>query len=302
MRCGRLAQRTHRGCVRECNREGGRIVAWLKEHKDSLSAQCTQAARAAMNQGNGAAPDASGARPASLTNASGSAADSPPMSSGPVVPSVPAANSQVGPSLTLNATGGAAGEKFTERVIADTEHQGMRAATIHVPEKWSFKSKIEWHYNWIEYPMSYSAHAENPDNAEAYFQYPLLRLESTEVAPQFRQYDTSRRMSPGERLPTGAFYSPPVPAMKALAIFIQKTRANVTNLKWLGQQDLPDLAKDLKLEPWPNQHGVAIKIGYDLNGQPVEEVFFGVYYLSQGANAGVNAGMIKQTNWGFQAL
>jgi hypothetical protein len=30
--------------------------------------------------------------------------------------------------------------------------------------------------------------------------------------------------------------------------------------------------------------------------------FFGVYYISQGANAGVNAGMIKQTNWGFQAL
>jgi hypothetical protein len=52
----------------------------------------------------------------------------------------------------------------------------------------------------------------------------------------------------------------------------------------------------------PNQHGVAIKISYDLNGQPVEEAFFGVYYLAQGANAGVNAGMIKQTNWGFVAL
>jgi len=67
-------------------------------------------------------------------------------------------------------------------------------------------------------------------------------------------------------------------------------------------QDLPDLAKVLKLDSAPNQHGVAIKIGYDLNGQPVEEAFFGVYYLSQGANEGVNAGMIKQTNWGFQAL
>jgi len=47
---------------------------------------------------------------------------------------------------------------------------------------------------------------------------------------------------------------------------------------------------------------VAIKIGYDLNGQPVDEAFFGVYYISQAVNAGVNAGMIKQTNWGFQAL
>ena len=84
--------------------------------------------------------------------------------------------------------------------------------------------------------------------------------------------------------------------------FIQKTRANVTGLKWLGQQDLPGLAKALRLDPSPNQHGVAIKIGYDLNGQPVEEAFFGVYFISQGANAGVNAGMIKQTNWGLQAL
>jgi len=189
-----------------------------------------------------------------------------------------------------------------ERVITDTEHGGMRAATIHLPEKWHFESKIEWHYGWVEYPLSFSSHSENPDNAEAYFQYPLLRLESTEVAPQLRQYDKGRKNGPGERLPTGALSAPPQPPMQAMAMFIQRVRPNVTNFKWLGQQDLPNLAKVLRLDPWPNQHGVAIKIGYDLNGQPVEEAFFGVYYISQGANAGVNAGMIKQTNWGFQAL
>jgi hypothetical protein len=194
------------------------------------------------------------------------------------------------------------GEKFAERVITDTEHEGMRAATIHLPEKWSYESKIEWHYNWVEYPLSYSLHAENPDNAEAYFQYPMLRLETTEVAQQLRQYDKSRKLAPGTRLPTGALSSPPVPPMQALAAFIKNVRPNVANLKWIGQQDLPDLAKVLKLDPRPNQHGVAIKIGYDLDGKPVEEAFFGVYYISQGANEGVSAGMIKQTNWGFQAL
>ena len=178
----------------------------------------------------------------------------------------------------------------------------MRAATIHLPEKWHFESKIEWHYNWIEYPLSYSAHAENPDNAEAYFQYPLLRLESTEVAPQLRQYGKGRNLPPGSRLPTGALSAPPQPPMQALALFIKSVRSNVTNLNWIGQKDLPDLAKVLHLDAAANQHGVAIKIGYDLNGRPVEEAFFGVYYLSQGANSGVNAGMIKQTNWGFQAL
>jgi hypothetical protein len=42
---------------------------------------------------------------------------------------------------------------FVESVIADTDHGGMRAATIHLPEKWRFESKIEWHCGWVEYPL-----------------------------------------------------------------------------------------------------------------------------------------------------
>ena len=94
-----------------------------------------------------------------------------------------------------------------------------------------------------------------------------------------------------------------------MAMFIKKTRADATNLKWIGQQDLPDLAKALHLDPSPNQHGVAIKIGYELNGQPVEEAFFGVYYLNKAGTQAVQAGhesmpanALVQTNWGFQAL
>ena len=278
---------------------GGRIVACLKEHKDSLSDRCKQAAGLASKPSGSSAPSGVSEVPSGGNNAAPSSPASP-------AGSVPGPKVSPAASASKNAAGGAVstigGEKFVERVIADTEHEGMRAATIHVPEKWSFESKIEWHYNWVEYPLSYSAHAENPDNAEAYFQYPMLRLESTEVAQQYRQYDKSRRLPPGSRLPTGALSSPPVPPVQALAAFIKNARPEVANLKWIGQQDLPDLAKTLKLDPAPGQHGVAIKIGYDLNGQPVEEAFFGVYYISQGANAGVNAGMIKQTNWGFQAL
>ena len=271
---------------------GGRIVACLKEHKDSLSDQCKQAAGLSVNPGSRSAPGAGRALPSAGANAPG-AMTGAPMTTAPS-------------SKTVQS---AAGEKFTERVIADTEHGGMRAATIHVPEKWRFESKIEWHYGWVEYPLSYSAHTENPDNAEAYFQYPLLRLETVDVAPQLRQYNRGNQTKPGDRLPTGAINLPPQPPLQALAMFIKQVRSNVTNLKWLGQQDLPDLAKALHLDPWPNQHGVAIKIGYDLNGQPVEEAFFGVYYISkQGTDAvsvgqiQMSAGMLQQTNWGFQAL
>ena len=274
---------------------GGRVVACLKQHRDSLSDQCKQAAGLVASPSSNTAPGA---------------ASSPATSAGPAsAPSNAPATASPSKAPTIGAPSTIGGEKFVDRVITDTEHEGMRAATIHIPEKWSFESKIEWHYDRIEVPLIFSSHAENPDNPEAYFQYPLLRAEIVDVAPQFRQYTSTNKYKPGDRLPTGAIWSAPIPPMQALAKFIQQTRPNAANFKWIGQQDLPDLAKALKMDPWPNDHGVAIKIGYDLNGQPVEEAFFGVYYVSkQGTDAvslgqlSMAAGSLQQTNWGFRAL
>ena len=107
----------------------------------------------------------------------------------------------------------------------------------------------------------------------------------------------------------GAIYLAPMPPLQALAAFIKKTRPDVANLKWIGQQDLPDLGKALKLDPWPNEHGLAIKIGYDLDGKPVEEAFFGLYYISKKGTDAVSlgqlsmpAGAMQQTTWGFRGL
>jgi Cysteine rich repeat len=289
---------------------GGRIVACLKEHKDSLSDGCKQAAGLPVNPSDSSAPSAaSSPAPASDSGAEPSA----PAAAAPAKPAVPAKPATAPKTSTAKATSAKTApakgtEKFAERVITDTDHNGMRIATIHLPEKWHFESKVEWHYERIEVPLIVSYHAENPDNAEAFFQYPLLRAETTEVTPQYRQY-VKNNTKPGDRLPTGAIWSPPLPAMQAMAKFIQQTRPNVTNFKWIAQQDLPDLAKALHMDPWPNDHGVAIKIGYDLDGQPVEEAFFGVYYISKQGTDAVSigqmqmaAGAIQQTNWGFRAL
>ena len=288
---------------------GGRIVACLKEHKDQLSDKCKQAAGLPANSGNAAA--------ASAPSSDSSGADSSPANPvpPPKAPATKATPAKPAPSSSASSKPSSgkdslsiAGEKFVERVIPDTEHGNMRAATIHVPEKWSFESKLEWHYGWTEYPLIVSYHSENPANAEAFFQYPLQRLETVDVAPQYRQY-SKNQAKPGERLPTGAIWMPPMPPTQALAKFIQKTRPNAENFKWLGQRDLPDLAKFLKMDPWPGDHGVAIKVGYDLNGQPVEEAFFGVYYITKvgsdavsAGNLSVSAGAFQQTNWGFRAL
>src|SRR3984893_11961300 len=61
---------------------GGRIVACLKEHKDSLSDRCKQAAGLAANPGSTSVPSASTASPASGTNVSGAAPNAPVATSG----------------------------------------------------------------------------------------------------------------------------------------------------------------------------------------------------------------------------
>ena len=275
---------------------GGRIVACLKEHTDSLSDRCKQAAGLPVSPIHSSAPSAasSPAKPAHHT------VDGP---------SVPAAASKAKPAPAPKGAPEPVilGERFVQRAVVDTQQGGMTAVTIHIPESWHFEGQIEWHYGWIEVPVNPSWHAENPANAEAYFQYESLRLANVDVAPQYRQYVKSPK--PGERGPTGQINMAPVPPLQAMAAFIKKTRGDVTNLKWLGQQDLPDLAKALRLDPSPNQHGVAIKIGYDLNGKPVEEAFFGVYYMNKAGTQAVQAGhqamganQVQQTNWGFQAL
>ena len=281
---------------------GGRIVACLKEHKDSLSDRCKQAAGLVTNPSS-SAPSAG----SSLATPSGSVAGA---SVSPADPHAKPAPAPKGASANAAAPEPVIlGERWVKRTLVDSQQGGMNAVTIHLPESWHFEGKIEWNYGWVEIPVATSWHAENPANSEAYFQYPLLRMTSTNVAPRWRQY--IKPSKPGERLFTGAISMAPVPPMQAMAAFIKKTRGDVTNLKWIGQQDLPDLGKALRLDlaAWSTHRGVAIKISYDLDGKPVEEAFFGVYYLNTKGTQAIQAGHqamaaneIQETDWGFDGL
>ena len=155
---------------------GGRIVACLKEHKDSLSEQCKQAAGLSVNSSSSSAPSAASTGAGLSAGTSQSKAATAPK------------------ATSAKATPATGPEKFKERAITDTDHGGMRAATVHLPEKWRFENKIEWHYGWVEYPLSFSSHSENPDNSEAYFNYPLLRFDYTELTAQLRQYDKGAKI------------------------------------------------------------------------------------------------------------
>ena len=276
---------------------GGRVIFCLKQHQDELSDGCRKAGglppRSKSSQTESSSPAAAHAPSGSGGNGLAESAQMPPRGT------TPAAIGQ--PSKV-------AGETFVRRPMVDPAHANMTVATLRVPEKWTFDSKVEWHYDWIENPLVATVHAANPANSEAFFQYPFLRLESISVAPQYRQYVKSPQGVPGSRMATGAINMPLLLPIPAMTLFIKQARPGM-NIKFVGTQNLPDLAKALSLSPFPNDHGIAVKISYELDGKAVDEAFFGVYYYTTVGNAAVAVGQMKgpanvvqQTNWGFRGL
>jgi hypothetical protein len=276
---------------------GGRIIACLKQHQDELSDGCRKAgglpARSTAVQPDTTAPGSANAPAGGGSNGMAEAAIMPARGNTPAA---------IGQPTHV------AGETFVRRPMVDPAHGNMTVATLHVPQKWTFDSKVEWHYDWIENPLVVAVHAANPSNSEAFYQYPLLRLESISVAPQYRQYVKGPQAAPGQRMATGAISMPLQQPIPAMTLFIKQARPNV-HIKWVGTQDLPGLAKALNLDPWPNDHGIAVKISYEVNGQDVDEAFFGVYYYTTVGNGAVSVGQVKgaanvvqQTNWGFRGL
>jgi hypothetical protein len=193
------------------------------------------------------------------------------------------------------------GERFVKHPIYDTEQGNIPAINFHVPVSWRVNDKIEWHYGWTENPIEVSIRAENPANAEAYFLFPLLRCDSMDVAPNLRQY-VKNPAKQGERLGMGAINLSPRPPLQALEMIVRQIRGQQPNFHWIGQQSFPNLAHDLSLDPWPGDTGIAIKIGYTLNNQPVEEAFYAIYYLSKSKNMGGQAGAVYQTSWGLRQV
>src|SRR5258708_1369667 len=106
---------------------GGRIVACLKQNKDSLSDRCRQAAGLPPKVGNGSAPG--GAVP----SAASSGSVGMPSISTPASDTKPTNATKATPATATKAkaAAGSSEEKFVEHVIPDAQHNGLRAATIH---------------------------------------------------------------------------------------------------------------------------------------------------------------------------
>ena len=86
-----------------------------------------------------------------------------------------------------------------------------------------------------------------------------------------------------------------------MVTFIRQARANTPKLQFLGSKDLPDLPAALQIPKSPNQHGVGVKVTYELDGKPVEEEFYGVYDSIEIPYDGPQ-GRTYQINWGLTGL
>jgi hypothetical protein len=188
------------------------------------------------------------------------------------------------------------GEKFVKRSITDPGQNGMTAAWLYAPESWKVDGKIEWHYQWFDNPVSAGLQVVNPANAEAYFGFPAVKLVYIEVPPNLQKYAPQHQ--PGEITGGGAMWLQPRPALDTLVLFVKRLRGQEPNVHPLGKAEVPQLPAALGLPSFPNAQAVAVKIGYDLDGKPVEEAFFAIYFSGSGHGEG-QAAALTQTNWGL---
>jgi hypothetical protein len=191
------------------------------------------------------------------------------------------------------------GEKFVKRSISDPSQNGMPVAWLYAPESWKVDGRVEWHYQWVSNLTSVSLQVANPANTEAFYGFPQVKLEYIEVPQNLQQY--APKHQPGELIGDGAMWLQPRPAIDTLALFVKRLRGNEPNVHPLGKAEVPGLAKLLGVPDLPNEQGVAVKIGYDVDGKPVEEAFFAIYYSASGHGEG-KAAVLTQTNWGLIAV
>lgn len=186
-----------------------------------------------------------------------------------------------------------AGEPFGPRVIADQQQGGLLVGAVSVPVAWQFESRVVWDYAAYENPVTLSSTTRNPKNDEAVFGFAN------------EQYFALRPPSPYLRLGQvsgGLVYAQPMAPFDTLAAFIRRTRSDVEQLQFVGGKDLPGLPAALQIPDSPGQRrGLGIKVSYLLNGKPVEEEFYAMYYVNDVPYDGPQ-GRTYQTYWGLLAL
>jgi cysteine rich repeat protein len=190
---------------------GGRIVACLREHKDSLSDRCKQAAGLTANPSSSSAPSPSSASPASQS----------PASSAPVAPSAAASSSAksshgAGAAPKVGATGTASGSYLRMKqvqIIAPVVDPALGHGNdpvnfpvldLLIPSTWDFKSNVAFNTEsgCISDTYSVSWEAKSADGSVAFQGAPDSSWQyADDPAALHNLTDPSRRQINGEGKP-----------------------------------------------------------------------------------------------------
>jgi Cysteine rich repeat len=163
---------------------GGRIVACLKAHKESLSDRCKKAAGVAANPGSSSAPSAGSALPASETPASESPASAVPTPpSSPAAASNPATKSSYSTGAAPKAAAGTGSGSYLRmkqvQIIAPVvdpslgngkDPVNLPVLDLLIPSTWEFKSNVAFNTTsgCIADSFSVSWEAKSADGSTAF--------------------------------------------------------------------------------------------------------------------------------------
>jgi hypothetical protein len=182
------------------------------------------------------------------------------------------------------------GEHFTTRVVNDPQQGGLPVGVVAVPESWTFDAQVTWNYANYSNPVSASSLAQNPKNAEAVIGYPAAQF--FDLRPRYPGiFQFGQNVG-------GYIYAVPQSPVATLGGFVQQVRGRQPGFQFVGSKELPDLPHALRLPASGNQHGIGIKVTYDLSGTVIEEEFYAVHYMLEIPYDGPQ-GRTYQINWGL---
>lgn len=165
--------------------------------------------------------------------------------------------------------------RFKTVKYIDKQGIGIEAFRFLMPSDWNFEGGIRWVLDNPGMPAVADLRVKNPKGREEF-----------EVFPNQAFFWTNNQMVLST-FPIGSRYfgnevRPPIQPIEALRnIVIPRFRGNVTELRIISQQPLPELAKALGAgKPQPgvttSADAAKIRIEYKKNGVPMEEEIYGV--------------------------
>jgi hypothetical protein len=162
--------------------------------------------------------------------------------------------------------------KFVVHTVIDQQLGGMPALRMAIPQSWKAKGGLVWDFNACYLPVHGGLRAEAPDGES------WVEFYGTEM---FWWADPAHDRGPyGAQDRSGAIHQPNISLPQAMARYIiARNRGKMGNLQILGYRPVNNLSEAFAHSfagGTPRGKGICMRVRYELNGNPVDEEFYGL--------------------------